>query len=101
MYEKCIPVIPEMVLFELSANTPCIGGIIEPPKIIIINKDEPWPVYFPKPAMAKEKIEGHMIEQHKPPLTIANKPKVPVVHKPNIMVPTPNKPNIVSVRTGL
>lgn len=95
-----MPDIPDTVFCELSANTPCIGGIIDPPNIIIINNDDPWLVYLPKPAMAKAKMDGHMIEQHKPPLIMANIPMLPVVNKPITKVAAPNNPNRVNVRTG-
>ncbi len=52
----------------ISANFPCIGGIIPPPKIIITKNAEPCEVYFPSPFILKENIEGHIIEQNKPPL---------------------------------
>ena len=51
-----------------SANFPCIGGIIPPPKIIIIKNAEPCVVYFPSPATDKLNMHGHIIEQNKPPL---------------------------------
>jgi hypothetical protein len=62
-------------------------------RIIIIKKEEAFPVFFPKPAIAKSNIEGHMIDKNKPPdmkknfaisvsvqtspATIINKPDIP------------------------
>ncbi len=100
MYERCMPLIPEKECCVVSANIPCTGGIMEPPNIIIIKNAEPWLVYFPKPATAKAKIDGHIMEQHKPPLIKANKPIRPVVNNPTTIANTPNKPKIVKVRTG-
>ena len=54
-------------MLKISANFPCNGGIIAPPKIIIIKKADPCEVYFPNPEMLKVKIQGHIIEQNKPP----------------------------------
>ncbi len=39
-----------------------------PPKIIMIKKAEPCVVYLPKPVMDSVKMQGHMMEQHNPPL---------------------------------
>jgi len=39
----------------MSANLPWIGGMIAPPKIIIIKKAEPCEVCFPNPAIANAK----------------------------------------------
>lgn len=53
---------------KISANLPCNGGMIAPPKIIITKNAEPCVWYFPNPPSANEKIHGHMMEQNKPPL---------------------------------
>ena len=37
-----------------------------PPIIIIIKNPEPSFVFFPRPAMAKVKIQGHKVEQNNP-----------------------------------
>jgi hypothetical protein len=92
MYDWWIPLV--------SASIPCTGGIIEPPNIIIIKNADPWLVYLPKPVTDNEKIDGHMIEQHKPPLINANMAIIPVVIKPMIINIAPNTPNMASVRTG-
>ena len=62
----------------MSAIFPCNGGIIAPPKIIITRKEEPCEVYFPKPVILSEKIQGHIIEQNKPPLMKENSAISPV-----------------------
>ena len=38
-------------------------GIIPPPKIIIIKKEEPCEVYFPSPFILRVNIQGYIIEQ--------------------------------------
>ena len=91
---------PGITLFAPSAILPCNGGMIEPPRIIMIKNAEPWLVYFPNPVIDNEKIEGHIIEQHNPPLMNAKVATVPVVHKPVSMNNTPNTPNTAKVRVG-
>src|SRR4051812_38611849 len=100
MYEKCKPLIPGITLLLPSAIFPCSGGIIEPPNIIIIKNAEPWLVYLPKPVIANEKMDGHIIEQHKPPLINEKVATLPVVHKPASINATPSKLNTVKVRVG-
>ena len=59
----------------------------------MIKNEDAFPVFFPKPAIAKSKIEGHMIDKNNPPeikknlaiegsgqtnpATIINKPEIP------------------------
>ena len=57
----------------MSANFPCNGGIIAPPKTIITKNEEPCEVYFPSPCILNAKMDGHIIEQNSPPLKKANK----------------------------
>ena len=85
----------------MSASLPCNGGIIAPPKIIIIKNAEPWEVYLPKPAILNVKIHGHIIEQNNPPDKNANNAKFPVVNKPISIPNIPRTLNIFSVLTGL
>ena len=85
----------------ISANFPWIRGIIAPPKIIIIKKDEPWEVYFFKSYILIAKIHGHIIEQKRPPLIIENKAIFPVDSKPIIIAIQPNMLNIFNVEVGL
>jgi hypothetical protein len=66
----------------------------------MIKNADPWLVYLPKPVIANEKIDGHMIEQHKPPLMKANVATLPVVNKPINIKAMPNKPNTDKVRVG-
>ena len=54
-------------MFDRSAILPCIGGIIAPPKIIIIKNADPCDVYFFNPEILNEKMHGHIIEQNNPP----------------------------------
>ncbi len=89
-----------LTCLEAISKHTLYGGIIDPPKIIIIRKAEPWLVYFPNPAIANANMEGHIIEQHKPPLMKANNPTRPVVINPTTMANTPSIPNMVNVRTG-
>lgn len=84
----------------ISANFPCNGGIIAPPKIIITKKELPCEVYFPKSCILKAKMEGHIIEQHKPPLKKANSAILPEVNNPINIAITPKKPNIFKVNAG-
>src|ERR1700759_3229172 len=100
MYEKCRPLMPGITSLLPSAILPCNGGIIEPPRIIIIKNAEPWLVYFPKPVIDKANIEGHMMEQQRPPLMNENVATLPVVNKPISMKITPNIPNTDTVRVG-
>ena len=54
-------------MLKISANFPWSGGIIAPPKIIIIKNADPWAVYFPSPEMLRVNIHGHIMEQKSPP----------------------------------
>lgn len=47
----------------------CISGKIPPPTTIIIKIPEACAVYFPKPSVARLKIQGHIIEVHNPTKT--------------------------------
>ncbi len=69
-----------------------MGGMNAPPKIIMIKKPDAWLVYFPKPAVANEKMQGHMIEQNKPPVKNAYTLSVPVLSNPMSMAIVPNVP---------
>src|SRR5476651_2141789 len=100
MYEKCRPLMPGITLLLPSAILPCNGGMMAPPNIIIIKNADPWLVYFPKPVMDSAKMDGHIIEQHKPPLMKEKVAKRPVVNKPVSIKAIPNKPNTASVRVG-
>src|ERR1700761_7504491 len=100
MYEKWIPLMPGITLLAPSAILPCSGGITEPPKIIIIKNAEPWLVYLPKPVIESEKIDGHIIEQHRPPLMKLKVATEPVVHKPTSIKITPSIPSTDKVRVG-
>src|ERR1700741_1444116 len=84
-----------------SESLPWIGGMIPPPKIIMIKNAAPCLVYFPNPAIDKLKIDGHMIEQNKPPLNIAYTATGPVVKTPITIEATPNRLNNKSVFAGL
>ena len=92
-YESCI--------VKISANFPCTGGIIAPPKIIIIKNDEPCEVYFPIPLILNEKIQGHIIEQNKPPVKNANNAILPEANTPINIAITPNRLNIFIVVIAL
>ncbi len=94
MYDICIPTVP------ISARWPCIGGMMAPPNIIMMSREEPWLVFLPSPAIDKLKIHGHITLQNRPPLMNENRATLPVVDKPisiNIIAETP-KNN--SVRDG-
>ena len=57
--------------------------------------------YFPNPARDKEKIQGHIIEQHSPAL---NTPYIATVPEPIIAITTetnPSNPKTQSVLDGL
>ena len=88
-------------MLKISANFPWRGGIIAPPKIIIIKNAEPWEVYFPSPEILNVKIHGHMIEQNKPPESKAYKANWPDVKTPIIIPIIPSVLNIFSVAIGL
>ena len=55
---------------------------------------------FPKPFKLKANIEGHIMEQNKPPLRNANIATSPVVTNPIIIAVTPKIPNIFRVGAG-
>ena len=57
-------------------------------------------MYFPKPAEASEKIQGHIIEHTNPPLKNAYKDTLPVVSKPISIAKIPKAPNIIKVFAG-
>ena len=88
-------------MLNTSASFPCTGGIIAPPRIIIIKKADPCEVYFPRPAILKVKIQGHIMEQNKPPDKNANKATLPWVKRPTNIPIRPSKLNIFRVVTGL
>merc|ERR1712078_817646 len=85
----------DVIIPNISASFPCNGGIIAPPRIIITKKEEPCDVYFPKPVMLKENIQGHIIEQNKPPVKNANKAIFPDPNIPINIAIIPNALNIV------
>ena len=72
-----------------------------PPKIIITKNEDPWDVYLPKPVMLNEKIQGHIIEQKRPPLIKANNATVPVENSPISIAVNPIILNILSVAIAL
>ena len=88
-------------MLKISANLPCKGGIIAPPKIIIIKNAEPWAVYFPRPVRLKVNMHGHIIEQNKPPESKAYNAKLPEVKTPIIIPIIPRELNIFKVLIGL
>ena len=88
-------------MLKISANFPWSGGIIAPPNIIMIKNAEPWDVYFPKPEILNVKIQGHMIEQNKPPESNAYKANWPDAKIPMSTPITPNVLNIFNVVIGL
>ena len=85
----------------MSANLPCNGGIIAPPRIIIIKKEDPCEVYLPNPLILKSKIQGHIIEQNNPPLINENNATYPLENNPVNIAIIPNNPNILRVDVGL
>lgn len=50
----------------LSASTPCKGGSIAPPRIIIIRMEEASAVLSFKPSIAKVKTFDHIMELNNP-----------------------------------
>jgi len=50
--------------------------------------------------MDREKMDGHMIEQNKPPLRKAYKETRPSVSKPVSMAMTPRMPKVINVFAG-
>ena len=88
-------------MLKISANFPCNGGIIAPPKIIIIKKADPCEVYFPNPEMLKVKIQGHIIEQNKPPESNAYNANCPDAKMPMRTPTTPKVLKIFKVVIGL
>ena len=86
---------------NVSTKKPWNGGITAPPNIIITSKEEPWFVYFPKPVIAKAKMQGHITEQNKPPLIKEYNAKLPVLTKPMIIITQAVRLNIINVRAGL
>ena len=94
-------IIYEKWILNTSAILPCIGGIIAPPKIIIIRNDDPWEVYFFKPVILNEKIHGHMMEQNNPPHKNAYILTSPVLKIPYIIEIVAKQLKINSVLIGL
>ena len=72
-----------------------------PPKIIITKKEEPCEVYFPRPVMLSEKIQGHIIEQNNPPVRKANKAICPDPNIPTNIAITPKKLKIPIILRAL
>src|SRR4051812_19734488 len=103
MYEKCVhdmPKIPLPLTLSTSHIKPCKGGIAAPPAIIIISKEEPCDVYFPSPAMDKEKMQGHITEQNNPPLIKEYKAILPEVNNPISIIKAAMLPNNIMVKAG-
>ena len=92
-YELCM-------LFVASPNAPWNGGMMAAPNIIMIKNADPWLVYLPRPPTPNEKIQGHIIEQHKPPEIIANTETMPLVNTPISMATVANKERVSKVLTG-
>ena len=46
-------------------------------------------------------MDGHIIEQNKPPLRKAKIATVPLVNNPTSIAITPNNPNVFNVSAGL
>ena len=95
MYDLWIPII------SMSANLPCISGIMAPPKIIIIKNEDPWEVYFFKSYILIAKMQGHIIEQKRPPLKNENNAIFPEEKRPIVIARKPSKLNIFNVNVGL
>jgi hypothetical protein len=57
-------------------------------------------VYLPNPAIANEKIDGHIMLKNNPPLIKAKNSYCSVVNKPISMAVIPIKPNIIKVLDG-
>ena len=51
------------------------------PNIAMINKEDPWPVYFPNPLIANVKMLDHMMELNSPIPINAHTDTRPVVTK--------------------
>lgn len=92
-YDDCI--------LNISANLPWSGGIIAPPKIIIIRNVDPWEVYLPRPVMLSVNMQGHIIEQNNPPDNNAYRANSPEANTPIPIPRIPNKLNIFKVLVGL
>ena len=88
-------------MLKISANFPWSGGIIAPPNIIMIKNADPCDVYFPSPEILNVKIQGHMIEQNRPPESNAYKANWPDAKIPMTTPITPNVLNIFNVVIGL
>ena len=58
-----------MLMPYASANSPCIGGTIAPPKIAITKSEEPCAVASPRFCMDKVKMVGNIMELNKPTAT--------------------------------
>ena len=85
---------------ELSPMAPCNGGIIAPPKIIMIKNAEPWLVYFPNPPTPKENIQGHITEQQRPPAINEYTEINPLVNTPINIAAVANAETAIKVLTG-
>ena|ERR1017187_6359809 len=90
-----------MCASQLSTIRPCNGGIQAPPNIIITSNEEPCVVYFPSPAMARVKMQGHITEQNSPPLINENRASVPLVNRPSIIILADTQLKRVNVKAGL
>ena len=58
-------------------------------------------VYFPRPVILNENIQGHIIEQKRPPVKNANKAISPEPNIPINMAITPSKLNIAMIFKAL
>ena len=75
--------------------------MMAPPKIIMIKNADPWAVYFPRPAILKVNMQGHIIEQKSPPDSSAYSANSPEAKTPTSIPKTPRTLNIFKVLIGL
>ncbi|MNY71098.1 hypothetical protein D3C86_2093650 [compost metagenome] len=64
----------------------------------MIKKEDAFPVFFPNPAIAKSKIEGHMIDKNNPPEIKKNLAISGSGHaNPNAIMVNPEIPKSINV----
>ena len=83
-----------------SAKYPCKRGMIAPPTIAIIRREEPFEVSSPKSLTDKLKIVGNIIELNNPMLMIDHIAMEEVAKTPISKAIIPANEKILRVRAG-
>ncbi len=93
--------INEYLIPIASAKSPCNGGKIAPPTIIIISIDDADAVWLPNPSIANVKTLPHIMELNNPIAKMHQTAIVGATIKDDIIKPKFTKANIPKLKAGL